>query len=257
MLVLSTDPFFTIADVNTAYLKASNRKEKDTTGKSMFEIFCESLGKENGGIGDMRKSLEKVNSLKIPDKIIVYTNESNVNKTGKREKLYYECENTPVVSETGEIECILHTCVDVTEKENALRHLKSNEKKLLAVQQIAKIGYWKLDLRTNKVYWSDQVYNIFGVDKDRSKLTYELFFQAIHPEDKEMFQRERSAVLQGEKNMDCEFRIVQPNGILKWIHEMGKLEKNEQGEPIVFEGTVQDITGRKLLKLSLEENNLR
>lgn len=257
MLVLLTDPLFTIADVNSAYLKASNEKEKDIIGKSIFEIFCESVGKENEGVADLRKSLEKVNSLKIADKIILHSNESDLNKTGKREKRYYECENTPVVSETGEIECILHTCVDVTEKENALRHLKSNEKKLLAVQQIAKIGYWKLDLRTNKVYWCEQVFNILGVNKDRSNLTYELFFQAIHPEDKEMFQRERSAVLQGEKNMDCEFRIVQPNGILKWIHEMGKLEKNEQGEPIVFEGTVQDITGRKLLKLSLEENNMR
>src|SRR6185312_12155187 len=257
MMVLLTDPLFAIAHVNTAYLKAIYRKEKDIIGKSIFETFCESVDKENEGISHLRKSLEKVNSLKIADKIIVYRNESDLYKTGKRDKRYYECENTPVVSKTGEIECILHTCVDVTEKENALLHLRSNEKKLLAVQQIAKIGYWKLDLRTDKLYWSDQVYNILGVNKDRSNLTYELFFQAIHPEDKKMFQRERSAVLHGEKNMDCEFRIVQPNGILKWIHEMGKLEKNEQGEPIVFEGTVQDITGRKLLKLSLEESNMR
>lgn len=258
MLVLSTDsPLFTIADSNTAYLMESNRNENDIIGKSIFEIFSQSIGKENEGIRDLRKSLEKVIHSKHPDKILVHCYESELNKTSNKEERYYECENIPVVSENGEIEYILHTYVDVTEKEKAIRHLRSNEKKLLAAQQIAKIGYWKFDLLTGKLFWSEEVYNIFGVNKDGSKLTYELFFQTIHPEDREMFQRERTAALQGKKNMDFEFRVVQPNGILKWIHELGKIKKNEKGEPITFEGTVQDITDQKLLKLSLEESNMR
>ncbi len=54
-----------------------------------------------------------------------------------------------------------------------------------------------------------------------------------------------------------EFRVVTAAGTIKWVHEKGKLVKNESGEPITFEGTFQDITESKLLKLSLEESNQR
>jgi PAS domain S-box-containing protein len=258
MLVLLADsPHFTITDVNSAFLKHSNCNENDIIGKSIFEVFLQTFNDENHGISDLRKSLEKAVSSNMPDKMPVQKYQSHINKSSNQEKRYYEFENAPVLSESGEIEYIIHTSADVTDKEIAIRQLKSTGKKLLAAQQIAKIGYWKLDLLKNKLFWSEEVYNILGVDKDRSKLTYELFFQAIHSEDREMFARERSAVLAGEKDMNLEFRVDQANGIQKWIHEIGKLVINEKGEPIAFEGTVQDITTAKLLKLSLEESNLR
>lgn len=257
ILVLLTDaPLFTVAEVNSAFLNLCNSEEKDVIGKPVFEVL-HTLCDENQIISGLQDSLQKVISTKIADKIPVYQYHVQHNQGSKTEKRYHECENIPVLSETGEVACIIHTSVDVTEKENALQHLKSNEKKLLAAQQIAKIGYWKLDLRTDKLFWSEEVYNILGVNKEASKLTYDLFFKAIHPEDREMFARERCAVFHGETDMNFEFRVVQPNGTVKWIHEIGKLEKNEKGEPVVFDGTVQDITTRKLLKLSLQESNMR
>ena len=84
-----------------------------------------------------------------------------------------------------------------------------------------------------------------------------LFFQIIHPDDREAFSRARQEALTGVKEMDIEFRIVLPDGIQKWIHEKGKVERNEKGEAVTFEGTIQDITISKLLKLSLEETNER
>lgn len=152
---------------------------------------------------------------------------------------------------------IMVVCVDVTEKENAIKHLRSNEKKLLAAQEIGKIGYWKYDMLNESLFWSEEVYKIWEVDKETFVVAYPTFFQSIHPDDLVLFKQARDFALKGEKEMDFEFRIVTSDGTEKWIHEKGKLVKNKVGKPVSFEGTVQDITEAKLLKLSLEESNQR
>lgn len=255
VVLLPDDPHFTIVEVNTAFLNAAHITENEILGKSIFHIFRLMKTEKNDADAYLLESLRKV----IFDKKIHKTPAQKFvfELKDKTEKCYFECENIPLLSSGNEIENIVFTAKDVTEKEMAVRQLKSDGKKLLAAQQIAKIGYWKYNIQKNKLFWSDEIYNILGINKDDCKLSFELFFQAIHPEDKEMFARERSSVFSGEKDMNIEFRIIPADGIQKWVHEIGKVEKNENGEPVTFEGTVQDITNSKLLKLSLEESNLR
>lgn len=256
MLVLSVDsPLFTISEVNAAFLKNNKCNENDIIGKSIFSVFTQNLNVDKDVISDLRKSLEKTMLSKLPDKMPVYKYEGN--KSSEQEKGYFEFENIPVLSESGEIEYLIHTSTNVTKQEVAVRKLRSTRKKLSAAQQIAKIGYWKFDLLKNKLFWSEQVYNILGVKKEGSNLTNESFFQAIHPEDREMFHCQRSAVFEGGKNMNCECRVFRPDGIQKWILLIGKLIKTGTGETIAFEGTVQDITDSKMLQLSLKESNRR
>jgi len=121
MLVISADyPHFTIAAVNTAFLKNSNSHESEIIGKSIFSAFSPVLKDKNQENADLRKSLEKVLSSKLPDKILVNKNLGCLANNYKDGKRYYECESTPVLSENGGIEYIIHTSIDVTEKENAV-----------------------------------------------------------------------------------------------------------------------------------------
>jgi hypothetical protein len=125
-LVLLTDsPLFTVACVNSAFLKENDMKENNIVGKSIFEVV-QTLYTENEGTADLHRSLEKVVSSKTSDKMPV---QSILNERGKQERRYHQLENIPVLSKNDEIEYILHTSADVTEKENALRDLRSNEKK--------------------------------------------------------------------------------------------------------------------------------
>ena len=153
--------------------------------------------------------------------------------------------------------CMMVVCIDVTERENALNLLEDNQQKLLAAQNIAKIGYWKLDLQKKKLFWSEAVYKILGFDEKNFKVSFDFFLEKLYSEDKDAFSKERALALEGRKVLDIEFRIVTADGTVKWVHEKGKLVKNEAGEPITFEGTIQDITESKLLKLSLQESNQR
>ena len=258
MLVLSAENLlFTIAEVNVAFVNAVKLKESDILGKSIFTVFHDNGYEKKEAMDYLLQSLQKAISQKKADKMAIQKYAMEVNGNNKPETRYFECENIPLLSENGKVENILFTAKDVTEREMAVRQLKSDGKKLLAAQNIAKIGYWKLDILKNRLFWSDEVYKILGINKEEVQSSYELFFQAIHPDDKEVFKKERTAAFAGEKEMNLEFRIIQPNGVQKWIHEIGKLEKNEKGEPITFEGTAQDVTTSKLLRLSLQESNLR
>jgi PAS domain S-box-containing protein len=154
-------------------------------------------------------------------------------------------------------DCMMIAAIDVTERENALRLLNDNQEKLLAAQNIAKIGYFKVDLINHNMFWSDKLYEIWGVDKGNFKITYQNFFKTIHPDDAQKFEEARSNAISNGTAMDLEFRVIQPDGSIKWVHEKGGTSKDEKGNLATFEGTVQDVTESKLLKLSLEERNQR
>jgi PAS domain S-box-containing protein len=143
-------------------------------------------------------------------------------------------------------ECVMAVCNDVTEREKALVKLKENEAKLLSAQKIGKLGYWQSHLENDTLYWSDEVYSIWGLSKETFKDNYPQFVDTIYPEDREQFLKEQKAALQNEKELDYEHRIILPDGSIKWVHEKGKLVTDETGKPVIFEGTVQDITESKI-----------
>ncbi|MGN6602381.1 MAG: PAS domain-containing protein [Ginsengibacter sp.] len=178
--------------------------------------------------------------------------------------IHHKKDGTPIyiqfsgnaVSISGK-DCMLAVCLDVSKRQNMLLLLEDIQEKLNAAQNIAKIGYWKLSLRTGQLFWSDQVYTILSLEKDECKLELPTFFEKIHPDDIEVFSKEREVALEAKGDLDIDFRIINNDGTVKWVHEKGKVIKNEAGEAVTFEGTIQDITESKLLKLSLEQSNQR
>ncbi|MES3018676.1 MAG: PAS domain S-box protein [Bacteroidota bacterium] len=143
-------------------------------------------------------------------------------------------------------ECMMAYFNDVTVREKALRRLEDNEARLLAAQKIAKVGYWQSFPDREGLYWSDEVYNIWGRDKESFKLTFESHFDTIHPEDRDEFLKSRERAFKEGVQHNVEHRIMLPDGTIKWVHALGNLIRNDGGEVIIFEGTVQDITSDKL-----------
>ncbi|MEB2779287.1 PAS domain S-box protein [Algoriphagus sp. C2-6-M1] len=149
-------------------------------------------------------------------------------------------------------ECIMVTCQNVTLREKQLLDLEESARKLQAASDIAKLGYWHLELDASTLIWSDKIYEIWGRNKDEFELNFQNFRQTIHPSDRAFFDQENEAAYSGEKELDFSHRIILPHGEVKWVHELGRLNRNQAGVPISFEGTVQDITSQKN-----EEQHLR
>ncbi len=148
--------------------------------------------------------------------------------------------------------CLMVTCQDVTEKEQQLLELTDSEQKLKTASSIAKLGYWRQEVGSSVLNWSDEVYRIWGRKKAQFEATFEKFFETIHAADRDRFLQEQQAVFAGKEALDVSHRILLPNGKVKWVHELGRLNRDAQGNPISFEGTVQDITTQKQ-----EEQQLR
>ncbi|MGM1057304.1 MAG: PAS domain S-box protein [Bacteroidota bacterium] len=142
-------------------------------------------------------------------------------------------------------ESILVVCQDVTKEEEQVRLLKESAERLKAAADIAKLGYWRLEMDANTLSWTDKVYKIWGRERENFILNLENFLQTIHPDDLEAFKEEQRAAFAGEKEHDFVHRIILPENNIKWVHEMGRLVSDLSGKPLAFEGTVQDVTSRK------------
>jgi PAS domain S-box-containing protein len=141
--------------------------------------------------------------------------------------------------------CIMVVCQEVTQKEQQFVALQQSEKRLETASEIAKLGYWKYDIHSGLLNWTDKVYNIWGRTKDDFEVTFDAFYHSIHPDDREFFELEQETALSGQAEMDFVHRILLPDGSIRWVREQGRLNRNDKGEPISFEGTVQDVSKQR------------
>lgn len=153
--------------------------------------------------------------------------------------------------------CRVAVLNDVTEKEALFDELQEKKDKLAAAQSLAKLGYWELDLDTDKLLWSEQVYKIWEKKRTDFTPTTEYFVKTIHPDFKEMFA-DQTAISQGEViKHDIEYKIILENGKTKWIRGKGSFRRNKEGKPVSFGGILQDITNQKEAQEKLRLNEVR
>lgn len=141
--------------------------------------------------------------------------------------------------------------------------LRKSEQNLKIAQAVAHLGHWEMDVETREVHWSDETYRIFGFEPKGIRPSYDLFLQAIHPEDRERVASQIEQIRNGGE-FDLEFRLLVPGAKLRIIHGKGMLVTfpNEGRKPEILGtvqridqeviGVVQDITTRKELEWRLE-----
>ncbi|WP_410509575.1 PAS domain S-box protein [Methanosarcina hadiensis] len=130
------------------------------------------------------------------------------------------------------------------ELQKAYNSLKESEKGLAEAQRMAHLGSWKWDITTDKLYWSDETYRIFGRKPQEFNATYDAFLSYVHPEDRDYVHKAVKKALYGEPYF-IDFRIVSADGGERTVSAHGEVVFNEENIPILMRGTVQDITEHK------------
>jgi PAS domain S-box-containing protein len=160
-------------------------------------------------------------------------------------------ENGQVIGSTG-------MARDMTKSMLAEESLRASEARLARAQAIAHLGSWELDLTKreglNRLSWSDEIYRIFGIAPSAFGATYEAFLAAVHPEDRKRMEEAQRRALAGEAGLNIEHRILRSDGTVRWVQEQGALERDAEGRPTRLNGTVLDITERKLAEQTLRKS---
>ena len=129
-----------------------------------------------------------------------------------------------------------------------LQRAQASESSLAQAQRMAGFGSWSFDLTQGSAVWSLETYRLFAIDPAQPALTGADFLQYVHPEDHGHYNGLMNPRLPESDtqipDIDTKFRIVLPNGALRWVHVLGKPISADDGRTTLLHGTIMDITAR-------------
>jgi|GEM_PF-2076060 PAS domain S-box-containing protein len=187
--------------------------------------------------GEVRDEL--INSLKAGRELIDFV-EENRRKDGSL--IWISTKARTVRDADGEPLYIEGFVEDITERMESDQRLQEREKKLKEAQKIGHMGHWELDLLTDKLTWSDEIYRIFELEPEAFSATYSAFLEKIHPDDREIVAEAFSRSLEDKTSYDITHRLLLADQTVRYVRERCETEYDATGKALRSLGTVQDIT---------------
>ncbi len=120
--------------------------------------------------------------------------------------------------------------------------LEKSNSFLKEIQYNAKLGSWEFDAKTNKLTWSDEVYNIFHLEPQSIEPDYEIFLSYVHPDDTEKLKRTFEESVKTKSDYQIHHKIIRSDKSIAHLNEIGHHIYDEKGEHIYTMGTVHDVT---------------
>lgn len=130
----------------------------------------------------------------------------------------------------------------ITRRKEAEEALRKSERRLKLAQTSAGAGVWDWDMTSERLEWSPELFELFGLDPERTVATFEVWDQVLHPDDKEFVYRKLEKAIEQGVLLDIEYRVVHPNGEMRWIKALGSTVKDDKGIPFRMAGICLDIT---------------
>jgi PAS domain S-box-containing protein len=242
----AADPMF-ITDVETLRIIDANQAACDLYGYSRDELL--KMGpKDLNPPYEREKLSERINKL-INDRQ-VRSRATHVDRDGKFINVELNCRLIEYLGKTYTLTIIR----DISESKLIEEALQQHERQLAEAQSIARIGSWEHNLETGRPAWSTELYRIYGISPENFTPTLDSFISIIHPDDRAAMQGWIADCLAGQKPRALEFRVVWPDGTIRYIEGQGKLILDAGGKPVYMCGTAQDITERTQVKQMLAES---
>jgi PAS domain S-box-containing protein len=142
----------------------------------------------------------------------------------------------------GTIAGITSQMIQVTIAEE---EVKQSEERYALAQKVANVGSWDWNILTDELFWSEQMEPIFGLAVGEFDRSYKTFLDYIYPEDRQYVINSIEACISDGKDYNVEFRIIRPDGSVRWVSETGNIFRDKKGKAVRMIGIVQDTTTRK------------
>lgn len=145
----------------------------------------------------------------------------------------------------GEITGFVGVSIDISDRKQAEELLKVSEKRLSLALSAAKAGTWERDITTNRGFWSEDNFRLLGYEPGSCEATYDNWLKAVHPDDQDRVERYMKQVQEEDTRLDLEYRVLLPDGNVRWLSDLGEGIHDEQGKQIGLIGIQIDVTERK------------
>jgi PAS domain S-box-containing protein len=241
-LVVALDPEWRIVRFNRVCENLTGRNIEEMRGKSFLDLAVVS-GEDAQEVKDLLASFKE---KQFP----AFFESAWLDR--ERQLRWISWSNTVIRDKQRKIENIIATGIDITERKKAEQSLQTSEDRLNEAQRIAHVGSWELNLLTNVLHWSDEIYRIFEVDPMQHTPSYGLFLEAIHPEDRVLVDKAYNESVKKKTSYEIVHRLLMPDGRIKFVQERCKTFFDHNGNALRSLGTVQDITLRKIFEKKLK-----
>jgi PAS domain S-box-containing protein len=227
-LAVEPEGRFRFISVNAAFLRITGLSREAVIGKTVNEVIPEpSLTMV---LGKYRQAIEESTT--------VVWQETSDYPTGR---LTGEVSVVPIFDDKGNCTHLVGSVHDITEIKRVEAAIRESEVRLKNAERLAHLGHWTWDLKSNQVTWSEEMSHIFGQPRDYTP-SYEEFFQALIPQDRERTRLELRDALADHSGFSSEVQIARPNGDLRTTTLVSEVLLDEGGSPTAMFGATQDVT---------------
>lgn len=147
--------------------------------------------------------------------------------------------------ETLQIEGKRHAiCANIviTERKRAEEALVQSNLRLQLAVASGKLGIWERDIQSGALVWNDRMYEMYGLANAGTPQSYEVWRAALHPDDRDRLTGAIEAALRGERQYDEEYRVIHPDGTVRYIKADGLVVRDAEGHPLRIIGLNRDVT---------------
>lgn len=217
---------------------------EELAGKTFHEFFTDdSLTTIEHELTKRRRGIASTYEAEIEGK---YDQKRNVLISG-----------APVSTSNDGVSSFIATFIDITKRVKATKRLKQSEMRLAEAQRLARLGSWEWDIETDTVTWSDELYRIYGLDRETFGATYEGFLERVHEDDREHVDTIVQGAIEKHEGFRFEHRIVRPDGEVRIVQGRGEVIVDESDHLEKMIGTAQDITERVQAEEARRESEAR
>ncbi|HEX4144796.1 MAG TPA: response regulator [Pirellulales bacterium] len=135
--------------------------------------------------------------------------------------------------------------------------LSESEERLRLANEASGTGLWEWNIPTDRVTWSPECYAIYGRVRGEFDGTLERFFELVHPDDRSRVRENFFDALNKRNVYGCDFRIIRPDGTVRWVTNKGRVFFDGNNAPLRMIGTIIDISFRKETELQLLDADRR
>jgi PAS domain S-box-containing protein len=209
---------------------------EEMVGQSVFKLIPEELHESE------RVLLEQIRR----GEAVQFSETERITKDGRRISIALSV--SPIRDTQGRVVGASSIKRDITESKLAQEALAQSQERLQLALNAARMGTWRWEVATNSLNWDEGLNQLYGIAPGESITRYEQFLERVHQDDRAMVREAVGRAIEGGEALDYEFRIVLPDGRVRWLADQGRVVRDSNGKLLYMTGVCLDVTERRLVE---------